>query len=171
MEQNNTDNNMQQNYEQVKFGQVNYGQVNYGQMDYSQPNHSQLNYSQPNYMQNNYVQTPVGQSNTYPIINYIVSIAGLMLMGYLSYMMITSTWGFIYKILIWILFDGIVSLQVLMLALSIGKRDKNPSLNYKPVIGFNIFMLVLYGIGFVAYHVYFIMLIVNFIKGVNTIWT
>ncbi len=156
MEQNNNDNNMQQNFGQVYLGQVNNNQVNYGQQ---------------NYMQNNYVQQPpVQQSNSYPIINYIVSIAGLVLMGYLSYMMITSTWGFIYKILIWILFDGIVSLQVLMLALSIGKRDKNPHLNYKPVIGFNIFMLVLYGLGFIAYHVYFIMLIVNFVKGVKTVW-
>lgn len=104
------------------------------------------------------------QKNTFPTINYIVSILGLALMGFLSYMMITSSWGFIYKIIIWILFDGIVSLQVLLLALSMGKRDKNPHLNFKPVISFNIFMLVLYGIGFVAYHVYFIMLVVKYVK-------
>lgn len=104
------------------------------------------------------------QKNSFPIINYIVSLLGLALMGYLSYMMITSSWGFIYKMLIWILFDGIVSLQVLLLALSMGKRDKNPHMDFKPVIGFNIFMLVIYGIGFVAYHVYFIMLIVEYVK-------
>lgn len=107
------------------------------------------------------------QKNSFPVINYIVSILGLAIMGYLSYMMVTSQWGFIYKVLIWILFDGIVSLQVLLLALSMGKRDRNPQLKFKPVIGFNIFMLVLYGIGFVAYHVYFIMLIVKIIKGVT----
>ena len=106
------------------------------------------------------------QKNSFPTINYIVSIAGLALMGFLSFMMLTSSWGFIYKIIIWILFDGIVSLQVLMLALSMGKRDKNPYFNYQPVINFNICMLVIYGIGFVAYHVYFIMMIVNFVKGV-----
>ncbi len=104
------------------------------------------------------------QKNSFPIINYIVSLLGLGLMGYLSYMMIMSAWGFIYKMLIWILFDGIVSLQVLLLALSMGKRDKNPHLDYKPVIGFNIFMLVIYGIGFIAYHVYFIMVIVEYVK-------
>lgn len=109
------------------------------------------------------------QKNSFPAINYIVSFLGLGLMGYLSYMTIFSTWGLIYKIILWILFDGIVSLQVLLLALSIGKRDKNPHLNFKPVIRFNIFMLVLYGIGFVAYHVYFISMIVKIVKGVFTL--
>lgn len=104
------------------------------------------------------------RKNSFPMINYIVSLLGLGLMGYLSYMMVMSFWGFIYKILIWILFDGIVSLQVLLLALSMGKRDKNPELDYQPVVNFNIFMLVLYGIGFVAYHVYFIMMIVEYVK-------
>ncbi|MBE5953264.1 MAG: hypothetical protein E7257_03785 [Lachnospiraceae bacterium] len=106
------------------------------------------------------------EKNKFSIVNTFVSILGLALMGYLAYMMIASEWGFIYKILLWILFDGIVSLQVLMLALSMGKRDKNPHIDYKPLISFNIFMLVLYGIGFVAYHVYFIMMIVDIIKGV-----
>lgn len=104
------------------------------------------------------------RKNSFPMINYIVSLLGLGLMGYLSYMMVMSFWGFIYKIIIWILFDGIVSLQVLLLALSMGKRDKNPELDYQPVVNFNIFMLVLYGIGFVAYHVYFIMMIVEYVK-------
>ena len=109
------------------------------------------------------------KDRNYPVVNYIVSLLVLAGMGYLSYMMVTSQWGFIYKVLIWILFDGIVSLQVLMLALSMGKRDKNPHIDYKPLIGFNIFMLVLYGIGFVAYHVYFIMMIVDIVKGVFTL--
>lgn len=109
------------------------------------------------------------EKNRFSIVNTFVSILGLALMGYLAYMMIASEWGFVYKILLWILFDGIVSLQVLMLALSMGKRDKNPHIDYKPLIGFNIFMLVLYGIGFVAYHVYFIMMIVDIVKGVFTL--
>lgn len=104
------------------------------------------------------------ERNTFPTINYIVSILGLGLMGFLSYMMVTSPWGFLYKLLIWILFDGIVGLQVLLLALSMGKRDRYPHLDFKPAIRFNIFMLVLYGIGFVAYHVYFIMVVVDFVK-------
>ncbi len=108
------------------------------------------------------------EKNRFSIVNTFVSILGLALMGFLAYMMIASEWGFVYKILLWILFDGIVSLQVLMLALSMGKRDKNPHIDYKPLISFNIFMLVLYGIGFVAYHVYFIMMIVDIVKGVFT---
>ncbi|MBE5934027.1 MAG: hypothetical protein E7263_11475 [Lachnospiraceae bacterium] len=104
------------------------------------------------------------EKNRFAIVNYIVSLLGVGLMAYLSFMMVTSFWGFIYKILIWILFDGIVSLQVLMLALSMGKRDKNPYIDYKPLINFNIFMLVIYGIGFVVYHVYFIMMIVDYVK-------
>ena len=91
-------------------------------------------------------------------------------MAFLFYMMVTSNWGFLYKVLIWILFDGVVSLQVLMLALAMGKRDKNPGMDFKPAIRFNIFMLVLYGIGFIAYHVYFIVLIVNFFKGLGAVW-
>lgn len=104
------------------------------------------------------------EKQKFSVVNAFVSILGLAFMGYLFYMMIASEWGFIFKILLWLLFDGIVSLQVLMLALSIGKRDRNPHVDYKPLINFNIFMLVLYGIGFVAYHVYFIMIIISGIK-------
>ena len=104
------------------------------------------------------------ERRTFSVISCIVSFLGLGIMGYLSYMTITSDWGFIFKLLMFILFDGIVSLQVLLLALSIGKRDKNPHLNYQPMITFNICMLVIYGIGFVAYHIYFIMLIVKYVK-------
>lgn len=104
------------------------------------------------------------QKSSFPLVNVIVSFLGLALMAYLAYMTYTSEWALIFKLLLWLLFDGIVSLQVLLLALSIGKRDKNPHIDYSAIIGFNIFMLVLYGIGFIAYHVYFIMIIIDIFK-------
>ena len=45
------------------------------------------------------------EKNRFSIVNTFVSILGLALMGYLAYMMIASEWGFVYKILLWILFD------------------------------------------------------------------
>lgn len=104
------------------------------------------------------------KDRSFPAVNYIVSLLVLAGMAYLSYMMLTSDWGFIYKLLILFLFDGVVGLQVLFLALSMGKRDKNPYMDFKPVIAFNIVMLVIYGLGFIAYHVYFIMIIVEYVK-------
>lgn len=106
------------------------------------------------------------KDRNYPIVNYIVSLLVLAGMGYLSYMAITSDWGFVFKLIILLLFDGVVSLQVLCLALSMGKRDKHPELDFKPVIGFNIFMLVIYGLGFIAYHVYFIVIVIDLLKRV-----
>ena len=103
--------------------------------------------------------------------NYIVPFLGLALMAYLGYMMVTSPWGLIYKILISLLFWGIVALQILFLALSMGKRDRNPGLNYEAMIKFNAIMLVIYAIGFVAYNVYFVIQIVNIFKiAKDVIW-
>ncbi len=104
------------------------------------------------------------KDRNYPVVNYIVSLLVLAGMGYLSYMAITSDWGFVFKLILLFIFDGVVSLQVMFLALSMGKRDKNPDLNFKPVIGFNIFMLVVYALGFIAYHVYFIMVLIDYAK-------
>lgn len=104
------------------------------------------------------------ERSTFSTVNYIVSFLGLGLMAFLGYMMVTSPWGLIFKILISLLFWGIVALQILFLALSMGKRDKNPGMNYEALIKFNVAMLVVYAIGFVAYNVYFVMLIVNIIK-------
>lgn len=178
-------NNYMQQFEQLgqaqsKDIQYNFGQQGYVRQDFEQGNANQQ-FGQSSFMQQSYGQQSLGgqingyysyaqKDNSFPTVNLIVSIAGLALMAFLFYMMVTSTWGFIYKVLIWILFDGIVSLQVLMLALAMGKRDKNPGMDFKPVITFNICMLVLYGIGFIAYHVYFIVLIVNFFKGLGAVW-
>ncbi len=104
------------------------------------------------------------ERNRFSIINVFVSLLGFGFMAYLFYMTIFSQWGLIYQILMLLLFDGIVSLQVLMLALSMGKRDKNPYVDYKPMINFNIFMLVLYGIGFVAYHIRFVVMVIKVVK-------
>lgn len=178
-------NNYMQQFEQSvqtqsKDIQYSFGQQGYIRQDFEQGNSNQQ-FGQSGFMQQPYGQQSFGsQTNGYysyaqkdgsfPMVNLVVSVAGLAFMAFLFYMMVTSSWGFLYKVLIWILFDGIVSLQVLMLALAMGKRDKNPGMDFKPAIRFNIFMLVLYGIGFIAYHVYFIVLIVNFFKGLGAVW-
>lgn len=110
------------------------------------------------------------EKRRFTIINILVSFLGLGVMGYLFYMSVFHG-GLLYSLLLLLLFDGVVSLQVLMLALSMGKRDKNPYIDYKPLINFNIVMLVLYGIGFVIYHIRFIMLVVKVVKTTITLST
>jgi len=158
-----------QQFEQSGQTQSNDIQYNFGQQSYVRQDFQQGNVNQQ-FGQTNGYYSYAQKDNSFPMVNLIVSVAGLAFMAFLFYMMVTSSWGFLYKVLIWILFDGIVSLQVLMLALAMGKRDKNPGMDFKPAIRFNIFMLVLYGIGFIAYHVYFIVLIVNFFKGLGAVW-
>ncbi len=108
------------------------------------------------------------KKSSFPIINYIVSFAGAGLLTYLTYEAVTSMWlwGFLIKLFMWLLFDGIVSVQVLLLALSMGKNEKNPALNYEGIILFNKVMLVIYAIYYVVFNIYLIMNIVDIVRGV-----
>ncbi len=108
------------------------------------------------------------KKSSFPVINYIVSFAGAALLTYLTYEAVTSMWlwGFLVKLLLWFLFDGIVGIQVLLLALSMGKRDRNPELNYEGMILFNKIMLVIYAIYYVVFNIYLIMNIVDIVRGV-----
>ncbi|MBQ8412885.1 MAG: hypothetical protein IJX12_04660 [Lachnospiraceae bacterium] len=103
------------------------------------------------------------KKSSFPVINCLVSLALVAFVAWRTYIIFTGSYKLLSYILFAFSFDLIAGIQVLLLALSIGKRDKNPELNYKPLINFNIFMLVLYGIYLVAFHVVLVITVLKVI--------
>lgn len=107
------------------------------------------------------------KKSSFPVINCLVSLALAAFVAWRTYIIFTGDYKLLSYILFALSFDFIAGVQVLLLALSMGKRDRNPELNYKPLIGFNIFMLVLYGIYLVVFHIVLVIQILKFINILN----
>lgn len=93
------------------------------------------------------------KKSSFPVINCLVSLGLAAFVAWRTYIIFTGSYKLLSYILFAFSFDLIAGIQVLLLALSMGKRDRNPELNYKPLIGFNVFMLVLYGLYLIAFHI------------------
>ena len=91
--------------------------------------------------------------SVYPKVNYtlsLLSIAGLM---YLAWKIICFKWAFATYILMWVVFIPVVGLQVLLLALSMGKQDKYKEPQYDALVPFNKIVLVIYLIYIILLHI------------------
>ena len=107
------------------------------------------------------------KKDSFPTINYIVSLLLAAWVAWRTYIIFTGSYKVLSYILFAFSFDLIAGIQVLLLALSMGKRDKNPDINYGPTVGFNIFMLVLYGIYLVVFHIVLVVVVLKAIGIIN----
>lgn len=102
------------------------------------------------------------KKSIFPVINIIISFLMTVWAAWKTYSVFYGSYKLVTYILFAFSFDVIGGVLVLLFALSIGKRDKNPELNYKPLIGFNIFMLAAYGIFLIAFHLILVIKILKF---------
>ncbi len=102
------------------------------------------------------------RTSPFPTINYLISLLLVAWVAWRTYHIFTGT----YKVLSYILFacsfDLIAGIQVLLLALSMGKSDRNPDIDYGHTVIFNKIMLVLFVIYLVVFHVVLIMEVINY---------
>lgn len=103
------------------------------------------------------------KKSSFPFINVIVSLSLLAWVSWKTYNVFLGSYKLATYVLFTLSFDFICGVLVLLLALSIGKSDREPERNYKPLIGFNVFMLAAYGIFLIAFHVVLVIKILKWV--------
>ena len=101
------------------------------------------------------------KTSSFPIINYLITFIMLAWMIYSGYMIVNGSYAILRYILFVLSLDTFFGVQVLLLALSMGKSDKNPDINYGPVVPFNKIMLGVYAIYIVVFHVILVLKIME----------
>ena len=99
---------------------------------------------------------------SFPAINIIVSMLLVAYVAWRTYMVFMGDYKILAYILFALSFDLIAGIQVLLVALSMGKRDKYPEQNLSPLVVYNIFLLVLFGLFLLVFHIVLVIKILHF---------
>ncbi|MBE5944845.1 MAG: hypothetical protein E7258_08005 [Lachnospiraceae bacterium] len=104
------------------------------------------------------------KKSSFPAINYTVTLGMLAWMIYRGYMILNGTYGVLRYLLFMLSIDTFFGIQVLLLALSIGKTDQNKDVDYGGVIPFNKIMLGVYVLYVIVLHVIIVMRIISLFR-------